>query len=206
MQQYLFIILALLLGGYALYRLYGSWKSVLSVAGGWFSLELLNFFLDGPVWVFMIGAFGIVTGTIAMIFIAFFVNSTQLIVYQKIGQDLLGVEAVEKIKSKSTKWSNNICNHKNLCIRIPLYIPAKLLNSVSWLLSKNDATAFFVLTAITQDSFIVTTFLRHGRFGKLKLRDWTIFISSTLIGCVIWSGVLGIAFEGMKQGLIALIG
>ena len=50
-----------------------------------------------------------------------------------------------------------------------------------WLLHRSDPVAC-VLLSIKFDPFIVTVYLRRGRFGGMSRRDWRIFLLSWLIG------------------------
>ncbi len=52
-----------------------------------------------------------------------------------------------------------------------------------------------ILLSIKFDPFIVTVYLRRGRFGGMSRRDWRIFLLSWLIGNAWWSVV---CFTGLS--------
>ena len=72
--------------------------------------------------------------------------------------------------------------------KISLFLPAKILHFIIWLLHKNDIFAFVTLST-WQDSFITTIFLRHGKFTRLNRRDYMIFVFSTILSCMVWSAM-----------------
>ena len=57
---------------------------------------------------------------------------------------------------------------------------------IGWVLRKSDPVAC-VLLSIKFDPFIVTVYLRRGRFGGMNRADWKNFLLSWLIGNVYWS-------------------
>lgn len=81
-------------------------------------------------------------------------------------RDWLGIEAVKSLKDYS--GANRV---------------GRLL---AWVLLRSDPVAC-VLLSIYFDPFIVTVYLRRGRFGGMSRRDWRIFLLSWLIANVWWS-------------------
>lgn len=63
-----------------------------------------------------------------------------------------------------------------------------------WLLIPNNRSSR-VLLSLRFDPFIVTVYLRRGRFGGMTRRDWRIFLLSWLIGNAWWSIVV---FTGLS--------
>jgi hypothetical protein len=53
-------------------------------------------------------------------------------------------------------------------------------------MKKSDPIVFFFLS-IKFNPFIVTAYFRDGKFTRLTIRDWGIFITSLVIGNAYWT-------------------
>lgn len=177
------------------------WKTIAKVMSGWAVMELFNFFLDFPVWMWFQVHFGLIRGSIYISTCAFVFNFGLLIWYQWCGEDWLGVNILEKVKKEEKEWAKKINNYKNkswflkIVLFLPVYVPYQTFRLVIWSLNKTDLTTFLVFS-IFQDSFVTTVFLRHGRFGKLDWRDIKIFVASTILSCFTWSLFDGSLLKG----------
>ncbi len=182
----LLIALAITLIIFVLFLLSRNWRRVVQIVAGWGLYGALNWFYDNPFWLLIQNHFGVVVGSAMLTVGAFLINFCVLHWYQKKGVDWLGVGVLEEIKEKGHAWAEKLCNHSQWYVKIPAYIPAKFFQVLVWGLKKNDVLAF-VFLSVTQDSFITTAFLRHGRFGKLSSWDYVIFSLSTIVSCVVHS-------------------
>ncbi len=171
---------------FSIYLISRDWKRVLQVIGGWGLYEITCIIYDYPVWLLLVGWFGEINGSIIASAGAFALCLAVLIWYQKRGIDWLGVNILEEIKERADVWAGKLDNHPAWYVRFCTYAPVRFLKAAVWLLKENDFTAF-ILLSFWKDSFVTTAFLRHGRFGKLEKRDYMIFITSTVIGCLWWS-------------------
>ncbi|MEI8339240.1 MAG: hypothetical protein WCF94_01090 [bacterium] len=187
MTDILWIVGGILLFGLVVFLVSKNIKRTAVVMSGWGLYEAYNFAFDYIIWPILQAFYG-VWGMIILIIMALTMNFFVLIWYHKKKVDWFGVNEIEDLKVKGHMWVHEVSNHKNLIKRFSLYIPAKLLQLMIWLLNKNDIFAFVTLS-VWQDSFITTIFLRHGSFEKLDKRDYTIFIASTIFSCLAW-GVL----------------
>ncbi|TAK57491.1 hypothetical protein EPO17_01810 [Patescibacteria group bacterium] len=132
-----------------------------------------------------------------MAIIAILICVGQLLWYEKTKRDWLGVDVVEKIKMDGVVWvgkldawlfgktsNEGFVNRIRFLIRLIgwsiLFIPSRGFLVTLWALNKNDTCAFVALS-ITQDPFVTTVFLRHGRFDGLRKKDWVIFTASALL-------------------------
>jgi hypothetical protein len=186
MTNDLWMVLAgLIIVGVVIFLISKNWKRAVQVMSGWGMYEAWNFTFDFLVWPLLQAFYGFV-GLVILILVALILNFIVLLWYQKKKVDWFGVNEVEDLKTKGHLWVHEVSNHQNLLKRFSLYIPAKLLQLMIWLLNKNDIFAFVTLS-VWQDSFITTIFLRHGRFDKLDRRDYTIFVASTIFSCLAWS-------------------
>lgn len=105
-MKLLLITLGVVAAAIVLRHLYGNWKIALRVSGGWFFFEMWNILYDGPFWIFMQDRFGPTLGSVYCTIGALFLNFAMLVVYQRMKIDWLGVEVVEKYKSKLKVWND----------------------------------------------------------------------------------------------------
>lgn len=109
---------------------------------------------------------GLGRGFVVMALISFVVCWLSMMFYDWSERDWLGIEAIKELKDyagphRSARW-------------------------LGWVLRKSDPVAC-VLLSIKFDPFIVTIYLRRGRFGGMAARDWRIFLLSWFIGNAWWS-------------------
>ncbi len=182
--------------GIIIFLISKNWRRTVQVMSGWGILEAYNSIWEFIIWPIVQGLFGFV-GVLALIVVALINNFIILLWYQHKKVDWFGVNEVENIKAKGHLWVHEVSNHQNLIKRFSLYIPAKMLQFMIWLLNKNDVFAFVTLS-LWQDSFITTIFLRHGRFDKLDRRDYIIFVTSTILGCLGWAVLMQFVIIAIK--------
>ena len=117
---------------------------------------------------------GLLHGFAVMAVLSFVLSFLTIKFYDWSKHDWLGIEAIKSLKNYegkrlTTRW-------------------------FAWALRKSDPVAC-VLLSIQYDPFIVTVYLRRGRFGGMIARDWRIFLLSWIIGNVWWSIV---CFSGIS--------
>lgn len=117
---------------------------------------------------YLIANFGLVKGGIAVMVVSFFICLATIKFYDWSKQDWLGIELVKEMKEYEGK--------------------KYLGRAIGWLLKKGDAVALVGLSILT-DPFITTVYLRKGanQYNGMGQREWTIFLSSTVIGNIYWS-------------------
>ncbi|MBI5632355.1 MAG: hypothetical protein HZA15_02610 [Nitrospirae bacterium] len=115
---------------------------------------------------FVIYNFGILRGGVVMTFLSFITCLGVMRFYDWSGRDWLGIEAIKDLKDYKGK--------KNIG------------RFTSWFLKKSDTVAFLFLS-IWYDPFIVTAYLRNGKFNGMNRRDWTIFMSSLILSNAYWT-------------------
>jgi len=179
------IIIGLITLGIVIFLVSKNWRRSIQVMSGWGIYEAYNFSVDFILWPLLQAFYGFV-GILILIVMSLINNFIILLWYHRKKVDWFGVNEIESIKAKGHIWVHEVSNHQSLIKRFSLYIPAKILQFMIWLLNKNDIFAFVTLSA-WQDSFITTIFLRHGKFDKLDRRDYIIFVASTIFGCLAWS-------------------
>ena len=195
-SEIIWIIGGIVILGIIIFLVSKNWKRTIQVMSGWGIYEVFNFSLDFILWPLLQAFYGF-AGVIILILISLAVNFTILILYHRKKVDWFGVNEIEDIKAKGHLWVHEVSNHQNLLKRFSLYLPAKFLQFMIWLLNKNDIFAFVTLST-WQDSFITTIFLRHGKFDKLDKRDYIIFVASTIFGCLAWSVLMQIIIMAIK--------
>ena len=109
---------------------------------------------------------GLGWGFVVMAFLSLLICWLTMLFYDWSKRDWLGIEAIKSIKdyegdNRAARW-------------------------LAWALRKSDPVACFLLS-IKYDPFIVTVYLRRGRYGGMSARDWRNFLLSLFIGNVWWS-------------------
>jgi len=161
-------------------------KRIAHVATGWGLYTTWSWIFDNPIWLFVIGWYGFVVGSIIMTFVAVLNNFTFLLLHQNDQAKWLGVNGLLILKKEGHQWADRLHQHKNFFIRIFFWIPAHLFKWLVKAVRKNDILAFIALS-IQTDSFIATAFLRGDVKGKLRTRDYITFTASTILSCFYWS-------------------
>ena len=166
-------------------------RTILKAMFGWGIVGTIDFLYDFPVWIWLQQHFGLVVGSAYASLGAMILNVIYLTWYQASGQDWLGVSILEEIKREGESWSDKMCDYKGslfyrIALFVPVYLPAKIFRLVVWSLNKTELLTFFVFSSFT-DSFKTTVFMRHGRMGKLDWQDVKVFVSSTVVSCILWS-------------------
>ena len=195
-NEILTIIIGVIILGFIVFLVSKNLKRTIQVMSGWGLYEAYNFSFDFLAWPIIQAFFGFV-GIVLLIIIALINNFIILLWYQHKKVDWFGVNVLEDLKAKGHLWVHEVDNNKNIVKKISLYIPAKILQFMIWLLNKNDIFAFVTLS-LWQDSFITTIFLRHGRFDKLDRRDYIIFVSSTVLSCLAWSVLMQVIITAIR--------
>jgi hypothetical protein len=196
LNELLIVLLGLMALGAMVFVISGNLKKSLRVVSGWGLYEIWCFLFDFILWPILQGLYGFV-GVVFLILMALILNFLVLIWYEKNKVDWFGVNVLEGVKAKGHIWVNKIGRSKNIIKKVSLYIPAKILQFMIWLLKTNDIFAFVTLS-VWQDSFITTIFLRHGKFGKLDKRDYTVFIL-TILSCLAWSVLMQFIIAAIRS-------
>jgi len=184
-REILILIIGILVLGLLVFVVSKNLKRTVQVMSGWGLYEVYNFVFDFLIWPIIQAVFGFM-GVLLLILVALVNNFILLLWYQQKKVDWFGVNVFEDFKMKGHLWVHEAGSHKNGLKKISLYLPAKILQLMIWLLNKNDVFAFVTLS-VWQDSFITTIFLRHGKFDRLDKRDYIVFVSSTVLSCLVWS-------------------
>ena len=130
--------------------------------------KIWDWAFDFGLYPLVIYIFGLVWGFVVMAVLSFIICWLLMKFYDWSKRDWLGIEAIKELKqyngpSRTGKW-------------------------LGWVLRKSDPVACLLLS-IQFDPFIVTVYLRRGRFGGMNRIDWRNFMLSWLIGNAYWSVV-----------------
>lgn len=121
-----------------------------------------NFFL----YPFVIYKLGILKGGAVMTALSFLACIASIKFYDWSKRDWLGIEAIKSLKGyEGSSWFGRLS---------------------AWLLRQSDAV-IFVYLSINRDPFITTAYLRHGKFNGMNRRDWTVFMTSLILGNAYWT-------------------
>jgi len=161
-----------------------SWFAVATVATGWTITEVINSVYDGVIWPSVQAIWG-ANGLPWLFLGAIVINMSMLMFYQYTEKDWLGISALENLKQKVVR--NNDGN-PSITARIMIFA------------IRNDSIITFALLSC-YDSFICCAFMRKGKKGRLRGRDYLIFILSTIMSCTLWSILLALFL-----GFLTLLG
>jgi len=154
-----------------------AYKDKISILGIGLSANfLLSYPFDYLLYPFVIWKLGIIEGGIIMMLLSMVVCYALLFFYDWSKKDWLGIETIKGLKDYSGS--------------------SKLKRLTAWILTKSDPIVMIFL-ALRTDPFITTAYMRHGanEYNGLSRRDWSIFISSVVIGNIYWTIV---AFTGIS--------
>lgn len=168
-------------------------KEIATVALGQSIWTLIGWFYNNPLYIAAIAIYGPLAGGALMTCGSLVICLGMVIWYNRHGVDWLGVGAVDAIRKLALRYAEKLAAWRassfgGLLLFVVFYLPIRLLlvlarlaNHAAW----GDATAF-VLLSIFEDPFTTTVYLRHGYYGPMTRRDWSIFIGSMLLSNGYW--------------------
>jgi len=180
----------------------------------------LSWLFDNPLWWLVELKFE-AKGVLAMMVGAVLINFSVLLYYSHKKISWIGWDQGVDIVKEKEQWLRK--NFVRVCIgaiiivvcilHIPNEIPWEIIPAsvavivivgmmVAFLKVRmaEDIFALFFLS-IVEDSFITTAYLRHGREDGLKVKDYIVFLTSSIISTVYWAGRNGIVTEAIVRPL-----
>lgn len=139
---------------------------IAELALGYTVNNLITYGFDFGLYPLTIYWLGLGWGFAAMAALSFIVCWLTMMFYDWSKRDWLGIEALKGLKDYSGA--------------------SRSAQVLAWVMRKSDPIAC-VLLSIKFDPFIVTVYLRRGRFGGMNPTDWRNFLLSWFIGNVYWS-------------------
>lgn len=128
--------------------------------------QLIVYGFDYGLYPLVILWLGLAKGFLVMAVLSLVVCWLTMKFYDWSQRDWLGIETIKELKDYDG--------------------PNRYGRVIAWVLRRGDPVAC-VLLSIKFDPFIVTVYLRRGRFGGMSRTDWRNFLLSALIGNVYWS-------------------
>ena len=148
---------------------------------------------DNPLYIAAIAIYGPIYGGGMMTLGSLAICLLTLIWYNRTGVDWVGVGAIDSIRALSLKYAEKLARWKpdslvGMFLVLLFYIPIRIILFLTRLAnhSKHGDVIAFVLLSILQDPFITTAYLRHGKYGSMKRRDWWIFFGSVVVSNGYW--------------------
>jgi len=168
-------------------------KEIATVAIGQSIWTLIGWFYNNPLYIAAIAIYGPLAGGALMTLGSLVICLGMILWYNKHGVDWLGVGAVDAIRKLVLHYAEKLAAWRSdslfgLLLFAVFYLPIRLLLGVARLANHptwGDATAF-VLLSIFEDPFTTTAYLRHGDYGPMTKRDWSIFAGSMLLSNGYW--------------------
>ena len=143
------------------------WKRVLLFIAGIVSMQGFSYAFDYGVYPVVTYRYGLPKSLIILTIAAFILNWVLILVYDLFNKDFFGFDEIKKIKENAQHGRK-----KGLLYKI-----------ISW----GDIPAFIALSFY--DPFLATLYKRRLGTTGLKARDYFILALSTVIACVLWSGL-----------------
>ena len=152
---------------------------IAELALGYTVSQLAVWSFEFALYPFVVFSLGLWRGGAMMAGLSFVICWLTIKFYDWSQRDWLGIEAIKALREYGGKQRGR-----------------RLL---AWALRTSDPVAC-VLLSIKFDPFIVTAYLRRGRFGGMTARDWRIFMLSWSLGNAFW-GLLCFAGTESLAGL-----
>jgi hypothetical protein len=128
--------------------------------------EAICYAFDFGLYPLVIFWLGLWRGGAVMSFLSFIVCWLSMKFYDWSKRDWLGIEAIKSLKDYTG--------------------PHRSGRLLSWVLRKSDPVAC-ILLSLKLDPFVVTVYLRRGRFGGMTARDWRYFLLSWFVANASWA-------------------
>lgn len=167
-------------------------KSVL-IATGQGAWIVISWIYDNPLYIAAIAWLGPFIGGAIMTVGSLLICLGILLIYNHRGVDWLGVGVVDSVKELMLHYTEQLSAWRadsgfGRILFVLFYLPIRLLLSLARLINHKvvgEAVAF-VLLSVFQDPFITTAYLRHGHYGRMKMKDWLVFFASVLLSNGYW--------------------
>jgi len=163
------------------------------IATGQGIMSVINWIYDNPLYIGVIAYLGPVVGGAVMTAGSLVICLGLILFYNKKGVDWLGVGALDAVREIALHYAKKLMGWRadsiiGKVMFFIFYLPIRLLFVIAHFANHKvwgDAVAF-VLLSIFEDPFITTAYLRHGNYGKMKIRDWSIFFGSVVLSNGYW--------------------
>ncbi|MDD5396526.1 MAG: hypothetical protein PHW24_00510 [Candidatus Moranbacteria bacterium] len=153
-----------------------------------------DYAFDYVLYPFVIYKYGPLLGGIVMGILATVICLFILWVYDLLEKDWLGIEAVKELVENFFKQEEDIAKKSwRRTGKRMMY----------WLFHKNKIGQFLFLS-IHFDPLITSIYMRPGYhlYNGLTRRDWKIFLGSTIVSNVWWTGIAFVAVSTLKETVI----
>lgn len=160
--------------------------------------QVFDFFFNYPLYMFVIEAIGLQKGYMVMALLSFLTCFLFIKFYDWLKRDWLGIEVAKEVRDFGPGYIKKI-QRTSLLGKILWWPFSKIILLMLWTLRRGGFVAFLALSIYT-DPFIVTVYMRKGRYeyGGMNRRDWGIFFASTLVSNAYWSGRTVVILEAAK--------
>ncbi len=166
------------------------WRALVGMG----AYRIFNWIYDNPIWISVQLTWG-ETGVKAMIILSILLNATFIIFFRERNTEFIGWTLLDRLVDKQVDLrkkyfgllNGGLWNKCKFIWGIPIAIA---VFSALWILHRfpkhSDAIAQIFLPII-EDPFVATEYLRHGRKGRLRSKDWLVFSISCVIGLSYWT-------------------
>ena len=141
------------------------WRRLAQIGTGRALYAAFNWLFDNVLYVYVVMTLGVLKGGALMMGLSFIQCAATLVAYQRMRIDWLGAGLLFEIKRKPAR--------------------TRLENVLVWASDRHPAI-IFTLLCVLQDPFITAAYFKHGSFGRLSGRDWTLFVAAVIVSNLYW--------------------
>ncbi len=138
----------------------------MELSTGLVAWKLYDYLFDYGLYPLVIWKLGPWRGGALMASLSLFICLLLLWTYDRLRRDWIGIEFVKGLRHYQGR--------------------SRWLQILAWLIARGDWVAFLVLST-KFGPFITTAYLRRDAFSGMSGRDWSIFMTSWLLGNLLWT-------------------
>lgn len=163
-------------------------RKIAEMGTGLFLYGIFNWVFNYPLYMAVVGYYGLVYGGLLMAFLSFIQCGILLVVFDKMKIDWVGATYLEDVERQKDK--------KSRIEKILVWALKKESQSASGKIAK---TGIFLVLSAFVDPFIVAVHYRRKQFTGVNLRDWGILFVAVLIANLYWTLRTGILVLAVKE-------
>ena len=153
-----------------------------------------NYGFDYVLYPFVVYKLGPLYGGVVMSILAIIITLSLLFVYDHLKKDWLGLETMKELVDDFFKEEER---------EVKKNWKKKWKKIFNYIFNKNKIGQFIFLS-IQFDPLITTIYMRSGHhlYNGLRTRDWKIYLASTVVANVWWTGIAFAAISVLREGIV----
>lgn len=163
-------------------------RKIAEMGTGLFLYGIFNWVFNYPLYMAVVGYYGLVYGGLMMAFLSFIQCGILLVVFDKMKIDWVGATYLKDVERQQEK--------KSRIEKILVWVLKKESQSAS---GKMVKIGIFIILSAFVDPFIVAVHYRRKQFDGVSVRDWVILFVAVLIANLYWTLRTGILVLAVKE-------